>query len=67
VPDRKGCRLRSHGIKWNLFDFRPLFHLTPQPLRRREQLLCGFWKKPVNGDRPKAGRRACFQKISTGR
>jgi len=24
----------GHGLEWNLFDVRPLFHLTPQPPRR---------------------------------
>lgn len=28
----------GHGLKWNLFDVRPLFHLTPRPPRRLRSL-----------------------------
>ncbi len=39
------CRLRSRRLKWNLFDARPLFHLT----RRLSPAARGtyrFWPKP---------------------
>jgi hypothetical protein len=29
------CRLRGRRFKWNLFDVRPLFHLSRRPSRRR--------------------------------
>ena len=29
------CRLRGRRFKWNLFDARPLFHLSRRPTRRR--------------------------------
>jgi len=33
------CRLQSHRLKWNLFDDRPLFHLTRCLLRRPRVVL----------------------------
>lgn len=41
------CRLRGRRFKWNLFDARPLFHLSRRPTRRRRASIGFAFAKSV--------------------